>query len=214
MSSKTIIIIENHYLGQVIKRKQFDTFYHEHPRTYSLTSFLKIAKKLNSNLIKVQFIKRYNGNIRVFIKKGKNKKNKILANESYIKKDIYKFQTFVNKWRSNKLKLFKSLKEKYGPISAKSFPGRASIPIKILNLDKTFISKVYEKSNSLKIGNYVPGTNIPIVSDNKFKKNKEKKNKIIINLAWHISKEIKNYLKNNLKFNGKVIDIISTKDFK
>jgi len=214
MSSKTIIIIENHYLGQVIKKKQFDTFYHEHPRTYSLTSFLKIAKKLNSNLIKVQFIKRYNGNIRVFIKKGKNKKNKILANESYIKKDIYKFQTIVNKWRSNKLKLFKSLKEKYGPISAKSFPGRASIPIKILNLDKTFISKVYEKSNSLKIGNYVPGTNIPIVSDNKFKKNKEKKNKIIINLAWHISKEIKNYLKNNLKFNGKVIDIISTKDFK
>ena len=73
---------------------------------------------------------------------------------------------------------------------------------------------MYEKSNSLKIGNYVPGTNIPIVSDNKFKKNKEKKNKIIINLAWHISKEIRNYLKTYLKFNGKIIDIISTKDFR
>ena len=213
MSSKTIIIIENHYLGEVIKKKQFDTFYHEHPRTYSLTSFLKIAKKLNSNLIKVQFIKRYNGNIRVFIKKGINKKNKILVKENFIKKDIHKFQTFVDKWLTNKVKIFKNLKERYGPLPAKSFPGRASIPIKILNLDKTFISKVYEKSNSLKIGKYVPGTNIPIVSDNKFKKNKEKKNKIIINLAWHISGEIRNYLKTNLKFNGKIIDIISTKDF-
>ncbi len=214
MSSKTIIIIENHYLGEVVKKKQFDTFYHEHPRTYSLTSFLKIAKKLNANLIKVQFIKRYNGNIRVFIKKGRNKKNKILVKENFIKKDIHKFQAFVDRWRTNKIKIFKNLKERYGSLPAKSFPGRASIPIKILNLDKTFISKVYEKSNSLKIGKYVPGTNIPIVSDNKFKKNKEKKNKIIINLAWHISREIRNYIRTYLKFNGKIIDIISTKDFK
>ena len=46
------------------------------------------------------------------------------------------------------------------------------------------------------------------------KKNKERKNKIIINLAWHISREIRNYIRTYLKFNGKIIDIISTKDFK
>ena len=41
-----LIIVENHYLGEVIKKNQFDTFYHEHPRTYSLQSFYKIAENL------------------------------------------------------------------------------------------------------------------------------------------------------------------------
>ena len=39
VSDETYLIIENHYMGAVIKKNQFDTFYHEHPRTYSATSF-------------------------------------------------------------------------------------------------------------------------------------------------------------------------------
>tara|TARA_B100001123_G_C15262573_1_gene1007149 strand:- start:349 stop:1578 length:1230 start_codon:yes stop_codon:yes gene_type:complete len=218
MGPKTILIIENHYLGEVIKKKQFDTFYHEHPRTYSLTSFVKISEKLNSTLLKVQFIKRYNGNVRVFIQKNNKKNNKKITKkikkDIFIKKDILKMQAHIKKWKASKLKLFNKLKKNYGPLPAKSFPGRSTIPLKILNLDNTYISRVYEKPNSLKVGNYVPGTNIPIISDNDFKKNKENNSKIIINLSWHISKEIKNYLKKNLKFKGRVIDIISINDFK
>ena len=41
LSENTVLIIENHYLGSIIKKNQFDTFYHEHPRTYSLKSFEK-----------------------------------------------------------------------------------------------------------------------------------------------------------------------------
>ena len=43
MHSKTIICIENHYLGSILSKNQFDTFYHEHPRTYSLRSFELIS---------------------------------------------------------------------------------------------------------------------------------------------------------------------------
>ena len=69
-----MIIIENHYLGEVIKKTQFDTFYHEHPRTYSLKSFVNISKKINLNLIDFKFVKRYNGNIRVFLNAAPAKK--------------------------------------------------------------------------------------------------------------------------------------------
>src|SRR5690606_2525959 len=31
MSPSTLLVIENHYLGAVLARYQFDTFYHEHP---------------------------------------------------------------------------------------------------------------------------------------------------------------------------------------
>ena len=100
-----------------------------------------------------------------------------------------------------------------GPIPGKAFPGRASIIIKLLNLSNKDISAIYEKNKSLKINKYVPGTNIKIIQESKFLK-KRKKTKVLINFAWHISKEIRQYLKKKLLYRGQVIDIISSKDFK
>ena len=51
------------------RRNQFDTFYHEHPRTYSLTSFVHIAGSLGRAVAAVEFPSRYGGNIRVTIGK-------------------------------------------------------------------------------------------------------------------------------------------------
>ena len=100
---------------------------------------------------------------------------------------------------------------KYGPIPAKAFPGRAAILIKLLNLNTNHISGTFEKPNSKKIGYYIPGTKIPILSDKSLKKNLTKQ-KPIINLAWHIEKEIKNYLKFK-KISNKIVNIIDKKDF-
>ena len=54
----------------------------------------------------------------------------------------------------------------------------------------------------------MPGTKIPILSDNLlFKKINQRKIDIIINLAWHISKEIKNYLRSK-KYKKIILDIL------
>ena len=100
-----------------------------------------------------------------------------------------------------------------GPIAAKAFPGRASIILNLLKLNSNSISFIYEKNSSLKNNKYAPGTNIKIIKEKFFLK-KEKQKKFVINFAWHISKEIKEYLKKQLNYRGKVIDIISKSDFK
>lgn len=211
MSKNTILVIENHYLGSVLDQKQFDTFYHEHPRTYSQRSFLEIAKKIKANLIHCSFPKRYGGNIRVVITKSKKNKIKI-KNENFFFHKFTQLQSSMEKWKKIKKEELLNLSKKYGPLSAKAFPGRASILIKLLNINEKVISEVYEKPNSKKIGHYLPGTTIPIKSDNKFIQNKNKI-KIIINLAWHINKEIKIYLR-KMGYKGKIIDILDSKDFK
>ena len=60
---------------------------------------------------------------------------------------------------------------------------------------------------------YVPGTNIKIVKESSFSRIYQNK-EILLNLAWHISDEIRLYVKKKLKFKNKVIDIIHKKDFK
>ena len=213
-NKKSIIIIENHYLKSILKKKQFDSFYHEHPRTYSLKSFKFIARKLGFKILKVEFPKRYGGNLRVFIGEGKKDIKKIDNLILKEKKDIILLKNLLkhlNKWKINKKNYILKLNSKYGPLKAKAFPGRASILINILKLNKKNIESVHEQKGSLKIGHKVPGTNIPILSDSYL--NDYHISKPIINLAWHISKEIKNFLKKrNVK--NKVFDIISNKDFK
>ena len=91
ITKETLIVIENHYLGEVIKKNQFDTFYHEHPRTYSLNSFYFISKLLNMNIVKYEFVRRYNGNIRVFFG------NKNLSNNKKLKENLKKEKNLLEK---------------------------------------------------------------------------------------------------------------------
>ena len=121
-------------------------------------------------------------------------------------------QMIVNKEDINETtKQISRLNSKFGPLRAKAFPGRASILLNILKLSKKNIASIHEQIGSPKIGYKAPGTNIPILSD-KLMKVKDKSIPII-NLAWHISKEIRFYLKKN-NINNEIIDIISKNDFK
>jgi SAM-dependent methyltransferase len=211
MKEDTILVIENHYLGAVIEKNQFDTFYHEHPRTYSLKSFEFIAKKLGKHIVDFGFPSRYGGNIRVIIGNSSQFKDKninyieIVENkEPQFGKQLQEMAANLNnKWFVNKLsEIIKAVKQ-YGPLEAKAFPGRCAIPIKLLGLTEKEIKCVYEKPGSSRIGNYVPGTRIPIIED----KEDFSDSKCILNNAWHISNEIESYLKSK-GFKGELINII------
>tara|TARA_B100000768_G_C11283483_1_gene380260 strand:- start:2169 stop:3398 length:1230 start_codon:yes stop_codon:yes gene_type:complete len=212
----TKIVIENHYLGAVLDGNQFDTFYHEHPRTYSFTSFKHMAKTLGLEIESVEFPSRYGGNIRVFIGSSSEFKTSVNMEELEIKEEGYfnEFKTLednIQTWLRVKAQELKSYSEKYGKIRAKAFPGRAAILVKMLNLDVDKISAVYEKPGSLKIGHFLPGTRIPIHSDDELTSSEDQESPIL-NLAWHISEEIENYLTKN-GFKGKIIHILSKDDF-
>ena len=206
-----LLIIENHYLGSVLKGNQFDTFYHEHPRTYSALSFIHIAKILGLKLTDFKFTSRYGGNIRVFIsnKENYNKDflDKTIKNEKETFECLFlKMNKFINTWKTEINSKLKNIIKKNGPLVAKAFPGRAAILIHLLGYDQRDISVVYEKPNSLKIDHFVPGTRIPIKSEKELFEKKEKHTHLL-NLAWHIPDEIDSYMKEN-KFEGKIINIL------
>jgi 2-polyprenyl-3-methyl-5-hydroxy-6-metoxy-1,4-benzoquinol methylase len=216
LKKTTHIVIENHYLGSVLEKNQFDTFYHEHPRTYSYTSFIYMANTLGLVLLNVEFPSRYGGNIRVYMGRDFDNKdlkvrNDLRDRENQFFNDFSVMRSNIESWQQNKSHILDEQYKLYGSIRAKAFPGRAAILVKMLGINEHHISAVYEKPGSLKIGHYVPGTRIPIYSDDKLFE-LEEENKPILNLAWHISKEIKNYLSEN-GHKGVVIDILSDDDY-
>lgn len=208
----TLIIIENHYLGAVIDKNQFDTFYHEHPRTYSYSSFVYIAESLGMSLINVEFPSRYGGNIRVTIGNEKIyppvdfKAGEVLVRESKFYDRLIEMNDFIARWKAEKNAEIEDLSNKYGKLPGKAFPGRAAILIKLLGLDVDTVSEIYEKPGSMKIGHYVPGTRIPIKSDDELMEKIEDV-PVLINFAWHIKDEIENYLRSK-GFKGTVVNIL------
>jgi SAM-dependent methyltransferase len=207
----TLLVIENHYLGGVLHQNQFDTFYHEHPRTYSLNSFVHIAKTLGLDILSVEFPSRYGGNIRVVIGDKKyhtpieSNIDKILEKEKQFIHKFNEMNEFIKNWSQTKRDEILEFIKENGKIEAKAFPARAAIPLTLLGLDENHIKCVYEKPGSLKIGYYVPGTRIPIVSDDEMGDISIKNG--LLNNAWHISTEIGTYLR-KLGFNGEIINII------
>ena len=204
ISDETLIIIENHYLGAILESNQFDTFYHEHPRTYSYKSFQFIAKSLGLNLLDAQYVSRYGGNIRVYLGKGKEQ-SKPNKNEASFSDDFIETQIGIEKWKVETRVKVKNLIKRYGRLRAKAFPGRAAILIKLLKLNESHISAVYEIKGSMKVGHYVPGTRIPILPEAELYNLKDQ-DKPILNLAWHIPGEVRANLTLN-RYNGEVIDI-------
>lgn len=214
-SPSLMIVIENHYLGAVLARSQFDTFYHEHPRSYSYSSFLHIAKNIGTTIQEVEFPSRYGGNIRVFLGGDATstpaaEQQAILAKEATFLSQFASLRADIKKWLEKKGSLIQSLKKDNQQMTGKAFPGRAAILIKMLGIDETVISRVFEKPGSMKIGHYIPGTRIPIHSDDELFAS-DAKNETILNFAWHISKEINEYLKSN-QVTGKVVDILAVED--
>ncbi len=203
-----IFISESHYLLPLIKTVQYDTIYHEHLRYYSVQSLNFLFKKHNLEIIDTKEISTHGGSIRVYAaRKGKyqvsknvklqlSKENKILNRKSFdkFKKDV------VN----SKIKLFnivEKIKNSNKTIFGVGAPSRASTLINYLRLDQDIIDCVLEIDGSYKIGNYIPGTKIPIINENILKK---KKPEYLILFSWHIKDELKKNLRKK-GFKGKFI---------
>lgn len=201
ISDSTTLVIENHYLGSILSRNQFDTFYHEHPRTYSLRSFEFIAKSLNLCITDVHFPSRYGGNIRVSMKRlgvPADLSDFQRQEEGFI--DAFSaLQSEYDQWRIKASKTLEALLSK-GVVYGKALPGRAVMLINSLELNNEKMPVVFEQPSSPKVGNYVPSTKIQVLSDELIPSYDPQ---VLIVWSWHIVDEITQYL-NSLGYRGEI----------
>jgi len=203
-----IFISESHYLLPLIETVQYDTIYHEHLRYYSVQSLNYLFKKHGLEIIDTKEISTHGGSIRVYAaRKGiykitKNVKSQLKKETKLLNKKS--FDKFKKKVVNSKIKLFNvidKIKNSNKTIFGVGAPSRASTLINYLRLDQDIIDCVLEINGSYKIGNYIPGTKIPIINEDILNK---KKPDYLLLFSWHI----KNELKKNLKkkgFKGKFI---------
>ncbi len=203
-----VFISESHYLASLIKTVQYDTIYHEHLRYYSLMSLNYLFNKYNLEIIHAKKIETHGGSIRVYAAhKNKFKKNESVKKILHFEKNYLNWKTF-DKFRAKVVKskldiysILKKLKDKNKKIYGIGAPSRASTLINYIGLDENIIDCVLEIDGSYKIGNYIPGKKIPILSEKKLYKDPPD---YVVLFSWHIASELKINLKKK-GFKGKFI---------
>ena len=189
---------ENHYIMEILNKVQYDTFYHEHLRTYSLISLNRLFEMYNLSLFDAQIVSRYGGSIRCVVSKKKQKPTQRLNDlinieKNYLINNLTKtYDNFINRIESSKNDLIKKiseLKNKNKKIIAKSCPARAIVLLNYCELNNSDLNYIAEQPTSLKLNYYVPGTNLKIVNDDILSQDQPD---YILLLAWHLSTPIIN----------------------
>lgn len=186
-----VFITESQYLLDVLESNQFEGIYHEHIRTYSLKALVKLMPYYGLEVFDVGRASRYGGNIRAYVaRKGVHQVTKNVADllKEEERKGLFKPGTWA-KWRervmTNRLKFVEfvhSIKNKGLSIVGNSCPGRGAVLLNFYGLDKNILPYIAELPNGLKVGKFIPGTHIPVVSNEILFR--EQPDYVVI-LAWH-----------------------------
>jgi len=190
-----VFISESHYLLPLLQDVQYDTVYHEHLRYYSLHSLKFLLEMHGLEVFHAKEIPSHGGSIRVYaarpgryiiqtsVKEQLKKEKDVVTSEDA-------FTAFRNKARQSKLSLQSLLcqiKEKNQRIFGISAPSRGTILANYTGLQSDIIECTVEVAGSHKIGKYLPGTLIPIVSEEKLFTDQPE---FALLFSWHIAAEL------------------------
>lgn len=193
-----VLVIENHYLLDILETNQFDSIYHEHVRTYTLTSLQRLFGYYDLEVFDVERVPRYGGNIRVYVGwHGRHPVTKAVGELRDIE-DKYdfahrakQFRLWVEDARRNFLMFLYSLD---GSVAACSAPGRASTLLNYFGVKRGMAGLTWtgELPTSLKLSRYLPGCHLEVVPNTEIVNQQPD---YIVLLAWHYHKEIKQRLR-------------------
>jgi SAM-dependent methyltransferase len=204
-----VFISESHYLIGLLDTLQYDTIYHEHLRYYSVASLKHLLEMHDLEVFHARPIPSHGGSIRVYAARRGSQTvqgsvRRMLAAEprgEALSKRLAAFRRDVVLSKLRLISLLRELKEKGARIAGISAPSRASTLVNYVGLDEGIIDYVVEIPGSLKIGKFMPGTQIPVVDEAKLFSDQPD---CAVIFSWHIADELAPKLKAK-GFRGKLI---------
>jgi len=188
-------ISESHYLIGLLDTLQYDTIYHEHLRYYSVTSLKHLLELHDLEIFHARPIPSHGGSIRVYAARHgvhtvQESVGRMLAGEprgEAISKRLTAFRRDVVLSKLRLMSMLRELKETGARIVGISAPSRASTIVNYVGLDEGIIDYVCEIAGSLKIGKFMPGTQIPVVEESKLFADQPE---CAVIFSWHIADEL------------------------
>lgn len=210
LSEKGIFIFEVQYLGDLIKKNEFDNTYHEHICYFSLFPLVKLLDIWGLQIFDVERVDTQGGSIRVFAghkpllfpvnKRVKKMQDFEEENGLHNLKTYRKFGTVPQKIKKKLLKLLIGLKKQNKKIVGYGAAAKGNTLLQYCGIGTEIIDYIAD-TTAFKQGKFTPGTHIPILPPEHIKKNLPD---YVLILAWNYASSImknESWLKNkSVKF--------------
>jgi hypothetical protein len=212
LSSKGTITLEFPHLIQMINKNQFDTIYHEHFSYLSLYTVQKIFLQQELEIYDVDEITTHGGSIRIYVKHLDDASKQVSSKVSYLisQEKLYGVDTltyytgFIKKVDQIKIDFLSFLiaqKKNGKKVVGYGAAAKGNTLLNFCGVKKDLISFVVD-ANPNKQDKYLPGSHIPVVSEEQLKKFHPD---FVIIFPWNLSTEIMNQLRYIREWGGKFL---------
>ena len=190
------------YLVNLFEKNQFDTIYHEHYSYLSLTAVNTIFNTNGLHVFDVELVDTHGGSLRVFAERKDSPREKfqseivkeLLAEEKskgYLSERAYAgFQEVAEKAKDDLVKFLIAAKEEGKSVCAFGAAAKGNTFINFAGIRPDLIYAVAD-SNPTKQGKYMPGSRIPIVSEEVLASYNPD---YVVILPWNLKEEISSRL--------------------
>lgn len=167
-----VLVVQFMYAGTMIEKLNFDTIYHEHLLYYTVSSLEKLLNQYGLTIFDAYYSEIHSGSIiaKITHSGGELDQKTERFKELWEKDKKYTLQAFEDFARTIEEKkdvlreFLLSLKDSGKKIYAYGAPAKGNTLLNYFNIDCTLIEKSVE-INEMKIGNFLPGSHIPIVRE-------------------------------------------------
>ena len=173
LSKNGVLVIEDPYIGNILKSNSYDQFYDEHVYVFSLLSISRIINLSQLRIFDAETIPTHGGSMRYYICK---KEAKFRATKRFkhlfsieIREGIDKFSTYkkfsnrVKKSKKKLVNLLKNLKKRKKKIISYGATYKSTTVFNYCNIGKNYLDYVTDTTPN-KQGRYTPGKHVPIIS--------------------------------------------------
>jgi SAM-dependent methyltransferase len=195
-----VVVIENHYIKDLIDHVEFDSIYHEHLCYYSATSFARLFQQHGLTLVDAVRLPIHGGSLRVFFQRadgprsysgsGTPRVRQLLAEEAAWGVGEFSFyENFgvkVKQLRRELLALLGRLKSEGHRLAAYGASAKSTTLLTYLGIGADTLDYVVDRS-TVKQGHYTPGVHLPIHAPQKLL---ETQPDFVLLLTWNFAAEI------------------------
>lgn len=211
LSKNGVLVVEDPYIGSVLKSNSYDQFYDEHVYVFSLLSISRVINLSHLRIFDAETMSTHGGSMRYYIckKEGKFKTTKrfkyLLSKE--IKQGLDKISTYkkfsnrVKKSKKKLINLLKNLKKRKKKIISYGATYKSTTVFNYCNVGKNYLDYVTDTTPN-KQGKFTPGKHVPIISpEDGFNDSVD----YAFLGAWNFKKEIVSKEKNFIERGGRFI---------
>lgn len=190
-----VLVLEAHYLQDLLAHRAFDTVYHEHVSYWALRPMMRLFERFDMEVVDVARLPIHHGQIRVFAQR-KGIGTPTAAVPSLVAEEhaagLDSFETFaqfgagVLGLKRDLWDLLNKLAADGQKVAAYGAPAKGSTLLSFFEIGPETVPYIADKS-PLKQGRVTPGTHIPVVSPSHIQ---EDKPDYMLLLAWNFADEI------------------------